>query len=191
MNPARHRKLALIGHRLELAGSGALDDMAAPYSFPMAIAGVTTCLWFDDQAEAAATFYAATFPDSAILSTSYYATDAPKPEGSVLTVEFELFGQPFLALNGGPHFTHSPAISFQVFCDTQEEVDRLWDALTSDGGEESMCGWCSDRFGVSWQIIPRRLTQLLSSADPDVARRTTERMMAMSKIVIADLEETA
>lgn len=153
----------------------------------MAIDGVTTCLWFDDQAEEAAQFYVATFPDSKILSTSYYATDAQKPEGSVLTVELELFGQRFLALNGGPHFTHSPAISFQVFCDTQNEVDRLWDALVSGGGEESMCGWCSDRFGVSWQIIPRRLTELLSSADADVARRTTERMMTMRKIVIADL----
>ena len=153
----------------------------------MTIDGVTTCLWFDDQAEEAAQFYVATFPASKVVSTSYYATDAQKPEGSVLTVEFELFGQRFLALNGGPHFTHSPAISFQVFCDTQDEVDQLWDALVSNGGEESMCGWCSDRFGVSWQIIPRRLTELLSSSDPDVARRTTERMMAMRKIVIADL----
>lgn len=154
----------------------------------MAISGITTCLWFDDQAEKAAQFYVATFPDSTILSTSHYASDAQKPEGSVLTVEFELFDQPFLALNGGPHFTHSPAVSFQVFCDTQEEVDRLWNALVADGGEESMCGWCSDRFGVSWQIIPRRLTELLSSSDPEVARRTTERMMTMSKIVIADLD---
>ena len=154
----------------------------------MAIEGVTTCLWFDDQAQEAAQFYVATFPGSKVLSTSYYATDAQKPEGSVLTVDFELFGQRFLALNGGPHFTHSPAISFQVFCDTQDEVDRLWDALVSDGGEESMCGWCSDRFGVSWQIIPRRLTDLLSSADAEVARRTTERMMTMRKIVIAELD---
>lgn len=153
----------------------------------MAIDGVTTCLWFDDQAQEAAQFYVSIFPGAAIRSTSYYATDAQKSEGSVLTVEFELFGQPFLALNGGPHFTHSPAISFQVFCDTQDEVDRLWDALVSDGGEESMCGWCSDRFGVSWQIIPRRLTELLSSPDPGVARQTTERMMGMRKIVIADL----
>ena len=154
----------------------------------MSIDGVTTCLWFDDQAEDAAQFYVATFPDSRILSTSYYATDAQKPEGSVLTVEFELFGRPFLALNGGPQYTHSPAISFQVFCETQEEVDRVWDALVSNGGEESMCAWCSDRFGVSWQVIPRRLTELLSSDDPDVARRATERMLTMRKIVIADLE---
>ena len=155
----------------------------------MAIDGVTTCLWFSDEAEEAARFYVDTFPDSRVLSTSYYATDAQRPEGSVLTVEFELFGMPFLALNGGPMFTHSPAISFQVFCDTQEEVDRLWDALVSDGGEEGQCGWCADRFGVSWQVIPRRLTQLLSSSDSAVARAATERMMAMRKIVIADLEE--
>lgn len=153
----------------------------------MAIDGVTTCLWFDDQAQEAAQFYVATFPASKVASTSYYPANAQKPEGSVLTVEFELFGQPFLALNGGPQYTHSPAISFQVFCDTQDEVDRLWDALVSDGGEESMCGWCSDRFGVSWQIIPRRLTELLSSPDPDVARRATERMLTMRKIVVADL----
>ena len=153
----------------------------------MAIDGVTTCLWFDDQAEEAAEFYVSVFSGSRIVSVSHYATDAQKPEGSVLTVDFELFGQRFLALNGGPRFTHSPAISFQVFCDTQEEVDQLWDALVSNGGEESMCGWCSDRFGVSWQIIPRQLTDLLSSADAEVARRTTGRLMTMRKIVLADL----
>lgn len=154
----------------------------------MPIDGVTTCLWFDGQAEDAVEFYVATFPGSTIVSTSYYPTDAQRPEGSVLTVEFELFGRPFLALNGGPQYAHSHAISFQVFCDTQEEVDRLWDALVSNGGEESMCGWCSDRFGVSWQIIPRRLPQLLSSADAEVARLATERMLTMRKIVIADLD---
>lgn len=154
----------------------------------MSIHGVTTCLWFDGQAEDAVQFYVATFPGSTIVSTSYYPTDAQRPEGSVLTVEFELFGRPFLALNGGPQYAHSHAISFQVFCDTQEEVDRLWDALVSNGGEESMCGWCSDRFGVSWQIIPRRLPQLLSSADAEVARLATERMLTMRKIVIADLD---
>ena len=187
MKPARHRKLALTGQR-DCGGGAASDDMAAHYPCRMAIEGVTTCLWFDDQAEEAATFYVETFPGSSLGSVSRYVSDAQKPEGSVLTVEFELFGQPFLALNGGPHFTHSPAISFQVFCDTQEEVDRLWGALTSNGGEESRCGWCSDRFGVSWQIIPRRLTQLLSSPEPGVARRANEAMMGMSKIVIADLE---
>lgn len=165
------------------------SSLPAPsYTRAMTINGLTTCLWFDDEAEAAAQFYVSTFPQSSIASISHYASDAQKPAGSVLTVEFELFGKPFLALNGGPHFKHSPAISFQVFCDSQEEVDRLWEALTSDGGEESMCGWCSDRFGVSWQVIPRRLTELLSNGDVEVARRATERMMAMRKIVIDDLE---
>lgn len=154
----------------------------------MTIRGLTTCLWFDDQAEAAARFYVATFPDSRMGAISRYATDAQKPAGSVLTVEFELFGQPFLALNGGPEFPHTPAISFQVFCETQEEVDRLWDALIADGGDAGRCGWCEDRFGVSWQVIPRRLTELLSSEDAEIARRTTEAMMQMGKIVIADLE---
>lgn len=154
----------------------------------MAIEGTTTCLWFDNQAEEAAAFYVATFPDSSIVSTSYYATDAQQAEGSVLTVEFTLFGQRFLALNGGPYFTHSPAISFQIFCDTQDEVDHLWNSIVADGGEESRCGWCSDRWGVSWQIIPRRLTELLSSPDPQIARRATESMMTMGKIVISDLE---
>ena len=110
----------------------------------------------------------------------------PLPEGTVLTVEFELFGQPFLALNGGPVFTHSPAISFQVFCDTQEEVDRLWDALTGNGGEESMCGWCSDRFGVSWQIVPRMLNPLLQSQDDAIRTRAWNAMVGMRKLVIAD-----
>ncbi|MGI9197692.1 MAG: VOC family protein [Candidatus Nanopelagicales bacterium] len=154
----------------------------------MSIEGATTCLWFSDEAQEAADFYVGLFPGSRVLSTSYYPADAQRPAGSVLTVEFELFGQPFLALNGGPVYSHSPAISFQVFCETQEEIDRVWDALVSDGGEESRCGWCSDRFGVSWQVIPRRLTQLLSSPDPGVAGRATEAMMGMSKIVIADLE---
>lgn len=153
----------------------------------MSINGVTTCLWFDDQAEEAAAFYVDTFPKSKIIATSYYAADAQRPAGSVLTVEFEIFERPFLALNAGPQFPHSPAISFQVFCDTQEEIDQIWGALISNGGEESMCGWCSDQFGVSWQVIPRRLTELLSSPDAEVARRTTMRMMEMSKIVIADL----
>jgi predicted 3-demethylubiquinone-9 3-methyltransferase (glyoxalase superfamily) len=162
--------------------------MLRRYIRGMAITGVTTCFWFDEVAGEAAEFYVETFPNSRVHSTSYYPVDAQKPAGSVLTVEFELFGQPFLALNAGPHFKHSPAVSFQVFCDTQEEVDRLWDAIVGGGGSESMCGWCADRFGVSWQIIPRRLTELLSSAEPGVAGRATQAMMGMGKIDIAALE---
>lgn len=153
----------------------------------MAITGTTTCLWFDEQAGEAADFYVSLFPESRIVSTSHYQEGAPKPAGSVLTVEFELFGQAFLALNAGPEFPHSPAISFQVFCDTQDEIDRLWDALTSDGGSESMCGWCADRFGVSWQVIPRALPELLGNPDPARAQQAWSAMMTMRKLVIADL----
>lgn len=153
----------------------------------MTITGVTTFLWFDDRAEEAANFYVSLFPQSRIISTSYYEKNAQKPAGSVLTVEFELFGIPFAALNGGPQFPHSEAVSFQVHCDTQDEIDNLWNALTSDGGEESMCGWCKDRFGVSWQVIPRRLGELLSSGDSAASGRAFAAMMEMRKIVIADL----
>jgi predicted 3-demethylubiquinone-9 3-methyltransferase (glyoxalase superfamily) len=113
----------------------------------MAITGMTTFLWFDEQAREAAEYYVATFPNSKLGNVSYYQADAQRPEGSVLTVEFELFGQPFVALNGGPGFPHSEAVSFQVHCDTQDEVDRLWTAIVDHGGEESMCGWCKDRWG--------------------------------------------
>ena len=174
MNPARQMNPALTGQRGSFDG-GAWSDMGAPYSWPVAIEGLTTCLWFDDQAVEAAQFYVDTFPGSRILSTS------------PITVEFELFGQVFLALNGGPVYTHSPATSFQVFCETQEEIDALWAALTSDGGQELQCGWCTDRFGVSWQVIPRVLPQMLSSPDSEVSGRAMERMMPMRKIVIANL----
>jgi 2-polyprenyl-6-hydroxyphenyl methylase/3-demethylubiquinone-9 3-methyltransferase len=153
----------------------------------MTITGVTTFLWFDNQALDAATFYVNTFPDSTLGNVSYYPTDEQHPEGSVLTVEFSLFGRPFAALNGGPIFSPTEAVSFQVFCDTQDEVDRLWDALTSEGGQEGRCAWCKDRWGISWQIVPRQLTELLSSSDPTVAKTAYDAMMTMGKIVIADL----
>ena len=153
----------------------------------MTISGVTTFLWFDDQALDAATFYVDTFPDSRLGAVTHYQAGAPKPEGSVLTVEFELFSRPFVALNGGPEFPHSEAISFQVFCDTQDEVDTLWETITANGGRESMCGWCKDRFGVSWQIVPRALGQLLSSPDPAVSQKAFASMMTMHKIIIDDL----
>lgn len=153
----------------------------------MAISGVTTFLWFDEEAEDAANFYVSIFPNSRITSISRYLKDAQKPEGTVLTVEFELFGQHFAALNGGPEFPHSEAVSFQVHCDTQEEVDHVWNSLTANGGEESMCGWCKDHFGVSWQVIPRVLTERLTSSEPGVADATFAAMMTMHKIEIAKL----
>ena len=120
----------------------------------MAATNLTTFLWFDNEALEAAEFYVSLFPGSRLGAVSYYQADAQRPKGSVLTVEFELFGRPFAALNGGPQFPHSEAVSFQVACDTQEDVDRLWAALVSDGGAESMCGWCKDRWGISWRSSP-------------------------------------
>lgn len=153
----------------------------------MAIHEPVTYLWFDEQALDAATFYVGLFPGSQILSVSHYQEGAQKPAGTVLTVEFTLMGRPWAALNGGPQFPHSEAVSFQVMVDTQDEVDRLWDALVAGGGEESMCGWCRDRFGVSWQVIPRALGQKLSDPDPAVSRRAWTAMMGMRRIVVADL----
>lgn len=152
----------------------------------MAITGMTTFLWFDNQALEAATFYAELFKGK-VGNVSYYQSDAQQPEGSVLTAEFELFGQPFVALNGGPHFPHTPAISFQVHVETQEDVDYYWDTLIKDGGSESQCGWCTDRWGVSWQIIPLALGVALSNPDPVASKRAFEAMMKMRKIIIADL----
>lgn len=154
----------------------------------MAATGLTTYLWFDNQALEAASFYVDLFPGSRLGSVSYYQADAQQPEGSVLTVEFELFGRPFAALNGGPQFPHSEAVSFQVSCETQDDVDRLWNALISDGGAESQCGWCKDRWGVSWQIIPTALERALKGLDGYDSEYAFRAMMQMSKIVIADLQ---
>ena len=154
----------------------------------MAATGLTTYLWFDNQALEAASFYVDLFPGSHLGSVSYYQADAQQPEGSVLTVEFELFGRPFAALNGGPQFPHSEAVSFQVSCETQDDVDRLWNALISDGGAESQCGWCKDRWGVSWQIIPTALERALKGLDGYDSEYAFRAMMQMSKIVIADLQ---
>ncbi|MFZ9628570.1 MAG: VOC family protein [Ilumatobacteraceae bacterium] len=154
----------------------------------MAITGVTTFLWFDDDALEAATFYASLFPDSSLGAVSYYPAGGQQPEGTVLTAEFALFGQPFVALNGGPQFPHSEAVSFQVHCDTQDEIDRIWDALVADGGEESMCGWCKDRWGVSWQIVPRRLSDFLGHSDAAASGRAFAAMMSMRRMDIAAFE---
>lgn len=153
----------------------------------MAATDITTYLWFDEQSLEAAEFYVGLFPGAKLGNISHYQADAQKPEGSVLTVEFELFGRPFVALNGGPHFSHSEAVSFQVSCETQDDVDRIWDALVSNGGSESQCGWCKDRWGVSWQIIPVELSRALQGLDGYDSKYAFEAMMKMSKIIVADL----
>ena len=147
---------------------------------------ISPCLWFNKNAEEAANFYAATFPDSHVTAVSKAPMDYPDgKEGDVLTVEFTILGQPFLGLNGGPRFKFDEAVSFQVFTDTQEETDRYWDAIVSNGGQESQCGWCKDRFGLSWQIVPRALTDAMKDPDPDAAKRAMTAMMTMKKIDIA------
>jgi predicted 3-demethylubiquinone-9 3-methyltransferase (glyoxalase superfamily) len=153
----------------------------------MAATGLTTYLWFDDQALEAATFYVDLFPQSRLGAISHYQADAQRPEGTVLTVEFEIFGRPFAALNGGPQFPHSEAVSFQVSCETQEDVDRIWDAIVSNGGSESQCGWCKDRWGVSWQVIPVALGRALQGLDGYDSKHAFEAMMRMSRIIVADL----
>jgi predicted 3-demethylubiquinone-9 3-methyltransferase (glyoxalase superfamily) len=151
-----------------------------------------SCLWFDGQAEEAARFYTSLLPDSRVDNVSRSPADTPSgPEGTVLTVDFTLCGQPYQALNGGPEFKFNESISLAVMCDDQAEVDRLWEALTANGGEESVCGWLKDRYGLSWQIIPRRLGELLSDPDPDRARRAMEAMLKMVKIDVAELERAA
>ncbi len=157
----------------------------------MTISGITTFLWFDRDAEEAANFYVSLFPQSKLGSVSYYPEGSLLPAGTVLTVDFEIFAKPFACLNGGPMFPHSEAVSFQVACDTQDEVDYLWNALIADGGEESQCGWCKDKFGVSWQIIPKALTEALSSSDPTISEYAMQAMMQMRKIIIADLIKPA
>ncbi len=142
------------------------------------------------EGEDAATFYVSVFPNSKILDVARYGAAGPRPEGTVMTVSFELDGQEFLALNGGPQYTFSEAISFQVSCENQEEVDRFWSKL-SEGGEEGPCGWLKDRFGLSWQIVPTALPRLLSSPDPEKAQRVMAAMLQMKKLEIDVLEQAA
>lgn len=151
---------------------------------------ITPCLWFDTQAEESAAFYTSIFKNSRILQVARYGEAGPGPAGSVMTVSFELDGQEFVALNGGPQFTFNEAISFQVSCDTQDQVDQFWSRL-SEGGEEGPCGWLKDRYGVSWQIVPTRLTELLSDPDPETSQRVMRAMLDMRKIEIATLEQAA
>jgi predicted 3-demethylubiquinone-9 3-methyltransferase (glyoxalase superfamily) len=151
---------------------------------------ITPFLWFDTQAEEAANFYTSVFPNSRILETTRYGSAGPRPEGTVMTVSFELDGQSFIALNGGPDHTFSEAISFQVSREAQEEVDSFWRTL-SEGGEEGPCGWLKDKFGLSWQIVPTALPKLLSDPDQERAQRVMDAMLKMKKIEIEELERAA
>jgi predicted 3-demethylubiquinone-9 3-methyltransferase (glyoxalase superfamily) len=148
---------------------------------------ITTCLWFDSQAEEAARFYVSLFKNGKITETRHFGPGSPFPEGSVLSVNFELDGREFLALNGGPAFSFTPAISLFVTCETQEEVDHFWDRLV-DGGKPMQCGWVTDRYGVSWQIVPRALDWFLQSSDRERAGRAMKAMLGMVKLNIAGLE---
>jgi predicted 3-demethylubiquinone-9 3-methyltransferase (glyoxalase superfamily) len=151
---------------------------------------IRPCLWFDTQAEEAARFYTSVFPSSRIVEVQHYGSAGPREEGLVMVVSFELDGQQFMALNGGPDFTFSEAISFEVECADQEEVDRYWTTL-SEGGEEGPCGWLKDRFGVSWQIVPRRLNELVADPDREKAQRVVAAMLQMGKLDVAELERAA
>ena len=151
---------------------------------------ITPFLWFDTQAEEAAKFYASIFPNSKILKTARYGEAGPGPKGSVMTVEFELDGQRMIALNGGPHFKFTEAISLSVDCKDQKEVDHYWTKL-SQGGQESQCGWLKDRYGLSWQVNPAILGQLLAGPDAKKAKRVMEAMLKMKKLDIAALKAAA
>ena len=148
---------------------------------------LTPCLWFDTEGEEAATFYTSVFPNSKILEITRYGSAGPRAEGMVMTVSFELDGQKFIALNGGPDFRFTEAISFEVNCESQEEVDSYWSTL-SEGGEEGPCGWLKDKFGVSWQIVPKRLIELITDPDQEKAQRVMAAMLKMRKIEIDELE---
>jgi predicted 3-demethylubiquinone-9 3-methyltransferase (glyoxalase superfamily) len=154
------------------------------------VSKIRPCLWFDDRGEEAANFYTSVFPNSRITEVTRYGSAGPRPEGMVMTVAFELDGQPFLALNGGPDFTFDEAISFEVPCETQEEVDRYW-ATLSEGGEEGPCGWLKDRFGLSWQIVPTVLNDLVADPDPERAQRAIKAMLGMKKLDVAELQRAA
>jgi len=150
---------------------------------------ITPVLWYDKGAEEAARFYAETFPDSSVGKSHRAPADFPSgKEGDVLTVEFTVCGIPCLGLNGGPYFTHSEAFSLQILTEDQEETDRYWNAIVGNGGQESQCGWCKDKWGVSWQITPRVLIEATAGSDKEAARRAFEAMMPMKKIDVAAIE---
>ena len=151
---------------------------------------ITPFLWFNDNAEEAANFYTSIFEDSEIVSVTRYGEAGPRPAGSIMTVNFEIEGQEFVALNGGPLFTFTEAVSFVVNCDTQEEIDRFWEKLSA-GGEKSRCGWLTDRFGLSWQIVPRVLSELVTSGDPQRSDRVMKALLGMDKLDLAALRRAA
>ncbi|MFF1450451.1 VOC family protein [Streptomyces sp. NPDC058274] len=155
----------------------------------MSSEGFTTCLWFDGQAEEAADFYVSVFKNSRLGRVGRTTDAGPGPAGSVLTVEFVANGQKFVALNGGPQFTFTEAVSFQIFCDDQSEVDHYWNRLTDGGGEGGPCGWLKDRFGLSWQVVPSRLIDMVTDPDQEKAARATQAMLSMGKLDIAALEK--
>ena len=146
-------------------------------------------LWFDNQAEEAMNLYLSVFKNSKVLSVSRYGDAGPGPKGTVMTAAFELDGQKFTALNAGPMFKFTEAISFVISCKTQEEVDYYWSKLTADGGQESMCGWLKDKFGLSWQVVPDALIELLQVKDPKKSQQVMQAMMKMKKIIIKDLQD--
>jgi predicted 3-demethylubiquinone-9 3-methyltransferase (glyoxalase superfamily) len=149
---------------------------------------ITPFLWFDDQAEEAARFYASVFKRSEILTVTRYGPDGPRPEGSVMTVAFRIEGQDFVALNGGPQFTFSPAISLVVNCETQKEIDEMWETL-SEGGAKVQCGWLTDKYGLSWQIVPATLGELLNQKHPEKANRVMKALLQMEKIDLKKLQQ--
>ncbi|WP_326725376.1 VOC family protein [Streptomyces sp. NBC_00243] len=151
--------------------------------------GFTTCLWFDGQAEEAANHYCSIFKNSELGRIGRYTEAGPGPAGSAMAVEFVANGQKFVALNGGPQFTFDEAISFQIYCDDQDEVDFYWDKLTEGGGEGGPCGWLKDKFGLSWQVVPAKLIDMLGDPDPEKAVRTTQAMYKMGKLDIAALDK--
>lgn len=152
---------------------------------------ITPNLWFDANAEDAAAFYCSVFPNSRVVNVARYPEGAPGPAGEVMTIEFELDGQRFVGINGGPQFTFDEAVSFQITCETQDEVDRYWEALTADGGAESQCGWCKDRFGLSWQVVPAGMEEVFSDPDPAKAQRAMQAMLGMTKLDLAALRAAA
>ncbi|MEA2395128.1 MAG: hypothetical protein QOJ82_3019 [Solirubrobacteraceae bacterium] len=151
---------------------------------------ITPNLWFDTEAEEAADFYTSVFENSRIVHVAHYTEAGPRPAGTVMTVEFELDGQRFVAINGGPQFTFDEAVSFQITCETQDDLDHYWDRL-SEGGKEGPCGWLKDRYGLSWQVVPTGMEELFADPDPQRAKRAMEAMLGMSKLDIAALRNAA